>query len=399
MLRCASVLGAGALAVVLASCGAASVAPRALSAAPAKPMGSLRGGCPDVVRNELADIVRRIYAQAVDGRAVVSSVRRLQRSRALADAVARGDRAAVQAAFAPLRHQIVRIELSHAGRAIYRFGAQPSFAPIRGVLRGSDGRVAGTFVLAVTGRAAYAGIVKRLTGADVVFRTGGRAAVHAGVRTVTLPTRDYPSGPLRIDVRIPTPSAALCDASAQDTRANVIALAGRRLLRAESHSPGVAQTLRHTARDPAFRRATARDDRGAIRAAIIDSFFRDHSHHIVRVRVLRGHRLIYDLGGPYVLSPASGTVRSPDGRSAATFILAVQDDTGYIKLMHRFTGADVQLVSPLGRVPGSTLEPGPATIPDHGTIEFGGRRYIARSFDGAAFPSGQLRISLLVPQS
>ena len=90
-------------------------------------------------------------------------------------------------------------------------------------------------------------------------------------------------------------------------------------------------------------------------------------------------------------------MRSPDGRTAATFALAVQDDTGYIKLMHRFTGADVQLVSPLGKVPGSTLSPGPDRIPAHGTLNYRGRRYLANSFDATAFPSGALRISLLVP--
>jgi hypothetical protein len=292
----------------------------------------------------------------------------------------------------------VRIELADRGKTIYRFGRRPSFAPVRGRLRDARGRAVGSFVLAVTDRKAYAGIVRRLTGADVVFRTRARAATRPdGARTVSLPARDYPSGPMHIDVRIPTPSRSLCGTTAQDTRLNTIAYVGRRLLRAESHSRDVTRALRHVARDPAFRRATATNDRRAIRAAIVDDFFRDHGYHIVRVRVTRGATLVYDLGGPYVLQPATGTVRSPDGRTAAGFALAVQDDTGYIKLMHRFTGADVQLVSPLGPVPGSTLEPGPDDIPDRGPVAYRGRRYIADSFTGTAFPSGTLRISLLVP--
>ena len=117
----------------------------------------------------------------------------------------------------------------------------------------------------------------------------------------------------------------------------------------------------------------------------------------MRVRVTRAGKLVYDLGGPYALEPASGIVHSPDGTTAARFSLAVQDDTGYIKLMHRFTGAAVQLVSPLGKVPGSTLEPGPRRIPAAGALSYRGRRYLANSFDATAFPSGKLRISLLVP--
>jgi hypothetical protein len=240
--------------------------------------------------------------------------------------------------------------------------------------------------------------VQRLTGANVVFRSGARAARRAGTSTVSLATHRYPAGRMDIDVEIPTPSRRLCGSDPQETRANAIAYVAKRLLHAEDHSRAVTATVRHVADDPAFRRATADDDRPAIRAAIIDDFFRDHSLHVVRVRVLRAGRLVYDLGGPYVLQPARGTVVSPGGRTAATFMVAVQDDTGYIKLVHRFTGAAVQLVSPLGRVPGSTLDPGPELIPDHGTIAYRGRRYLANSFLGTAFPSGPLRISLLVPR-
>jgi hypothetical protein len=398
MLRWASVLVVGVLTAGLVACGLAPGGRHAPSAAASPPpTSSLAGSCADIVGNELADVARRIYAQAVDGGGVVSAVKRLHRSATLASAVTSGDRAAVEAAFLPVRHQIVRIELFRDGKRIYGFGHSPSFAPIRGTLRGADGRVAGSFVLAVSDRTAYAGIVKRLTGADVVFRTSGHAATHAHRRTVALATSDYPSGPLQIEIEAPTPSRTLCAADPQATRANAIAYVGRRLLRAELHSRDVTQTLRHVAADPAFRRATALNDRPAIRSAIIDDFFRDHSYHIVRVRVMRGARLIYDLGGPYVLQPVTGTVLSPDRRTSATFMTAVQDDTGYIKLMHRFTGAAVQLVSPLGKVPGSTLEPGPDRIPDSGSLTYRGRRYIVESLGGTAFPSGPLRISLLVP--
>jgi hypothetical protein len=350
-----------------------------------------------VARNELADIARRIYEQDVGGGGVVSAVKRLRRTTALATAVAGGDRRAVTGAFLPIRHQIARIELFDRSRLIYSFGHHPSFAPIRGRLDGAHGNAAGHFVLAVSDRRAYASLVKRLTGAAVVFRSGSRRPARADARTVSLPASDYPSGPLQIVVRIPAPSPALCGRTPQVTRANTIGYVGRRLARAEHHSAAVSRTLRHVARDPAFRRATAANDPHALRTAIVDDVFRDHSLHVVRVRVTLRHKPVYDLGGPYALEPARGTVRSPDGRTAARFALAVQDDTGYIKLMHRFTGADVQLVSPLGKVPGSTLEPGPDRIPAHGALTYRGRRYLANSFDATAFPSGTLRISLLVP--
>ncbi|MEA2220960.1 MAG: hypothetical protein QOJ35_3586 [Solirubrobacteraceae bacterium] len=398
MWRSARLVAVGVLAAGLVACGAArSRGPSAAGAvAPLKPASSLAGSCAGVARGELTDVARRIYAQAVHGAGVVTAVKRLRRTTALAAAVASGDRRAVRAAFLPIRHQIVRIELFDRSHLLYSFGRHATFAPIRGRLYDAQGHAVGHFVLAVTDRRAYAALVKRLTGAAVAFRTGPRRPAHG---TVVLPTRNYPSGPLKIDVRLPATSRSLCGSTPQVTRANTIGYVGRRLVRAEHHSADVTRTLRHVARDPAFRRATAANDPRAIRTAIVDDFFRDHSLHVVRVRVMRRHRLVYDLGGPYALEPATGIVRSPDGRTAARFALAVQDDTGYIKLMHRFTGADVQLVSPLGKVPGSTLEPGPDLIPAHGTLTYRGRRYLASSFDATAFPSGTLRVSLLVPLS
>ncbi|UTI64470.1 hypothetical protein NBH00_24420 [Paraconexibacter antarcticus] len=350
--------------------------------------------------HELTDVARRIYGQSVHGRGVATAVKRLHRITALATALETGDRAAVKAVFLPIRHQIVRVELFHARRLVYSYGHAPTFAPIRGTLTDASGKVAGRYVLAVTDQKAYAGLLQRLTGATVVFRHGAGRANHprAGTRIVTIPSHAYPTGaPLSLDVAIPQPSPSLCGATPADTRLNTIGYVGRRLLTAESTSRAVMQTLRHVAMDPAFRAATAAGDPVAIRHAIIFDFFRDHSIHVVRVRVTRGTKLVYDLGGPFALQPASSRVMSPDGRTSATFSLAVQDDTGYIKLMHRFTGAAVQLVSPLGKVPGSTLEPGPDVIPDHGPVTYRGKRYLADSFDGTAFPKGTLRVSLLVP--
>ena len=123
MLRWARLLVVGLLTVGLMACGVSSGVRRASREAAAPDgLGALTGTCGDVARSELADVARRIYAQAVDGGGVVSAVERLQRSPALANAVASGDRVAARAAFAPLRHQIVRIELTGRGKTIYRFG-------------------------------------------------------------------------------------------------------------------------------------------------------------------------------------------------------------------------------------------------------------------------------------
>ena len=45
------------------------------------------------------------------------------------------------------------------------------------------------------------------------------------------------------------------------------------------------------------------------------------------------------------------------------------------------------------------LTPGPAKIPGHGPVSYRHTSYEAFSFDAASFPSGPLRISLLLPLS
>ena len=99
--------------------------------------------------------------------------------------------------------------------------------------------------------------------------------------------------------------------------------------------------------------------------------------HVVRIRATDAHgRLVNDVGGPFVLAPASAPVEL-HGRRVGTATLSIQDDTGYIKLMRRFTGAGVALYTAGGAVPGST--------PLRGEVF---------SFTATAFPSGPLRISL-----
>lgn len=354
-----------------------------------------------MVASELADVARRIYDQSVTGRNVAASVARLQRSAALAEAVARGDRGATRAALQPLlKHQILRIAVFDRSRELVSLGRRAAFAPVSGRLRDAHGRTVGHFLIAVGDDRGYAAFTRRLTGAAVLMRSGRRRLAgalppRARGETYTLRGQAFPAGRLRITLRIARGPGSLCAADPPATRLNAIGLVARRVLRAEGRSRAVTRAVRHVARDPAFRRAVASGDRAATRAAIV-GFFRDDRLHVVRVRATRRRRLLLDVGGPYVLAPAGGVVRAPGGRIAGRFSLAVQDDAGYIKLVHRFTGAEVVLATRARIVPGSTLDPGPTTVPAHGTVAYRGKRYLATTFAGAAFPSGRLRITLLV---
>jgi hypothetical protein len=145
--------------------------------------------------------------------------------------------------------------------------------------------------------------------------------------------------------------------------------------------------------------ALASGERAAVSAAVNSLVF---SHtHVVRLRVTRGGVVLADVGGPYILAPVGGTLRFR-GRVVGRYLLSVQDDLGYVKLATRFIGAPLVLRTGSRTLPvEGVLAPGPASIPDHGPVSYRGTTYEAFSFNASAFPSGPLRISLLlaIPRS
>jgi hypothetical protein len=364
MRRAAAALTLLALPAALSACGASSTASTTPSSS-----------CRQAARSELVAVTRRIYAQAVSGRNEAAAVARIQGSVPLASAVAARNPRAVRAALAPLiKNQIVRIDISAGGRTLARTGSAAAYAPVSGVIS-SGGRVVGRYVLSVGDDRAFTAVTDGLTGATVAFTR------HPAQSTTTFPGTTFPGGRTSVSLALPRQSPAVCGATAADTRLNTIGYVARNLTNAEVQGSAIA------AGDPA-----------AVRAAII-GFFRDSRFHIVRVRAWRGTRLVNDVGGPYVLSPASSSIRGPGGGVVGRFMLSVQDDTGFIKLVHRFTGADVVLDTAAGPVPGSNLFPGPPFAAGLGTVTYRGRSYRDLGFTGTAFPSGRLQVSLLVPRA
>src|SRR5262249_38917850 len=124
--------------------------------------------------------------------------------------------------------------------------------------------------------------------------------------------------------------------------------------------------------------ALERGNRAAIREAVIDLVY---SHtHIVRLRVTRGSEVLADVGGPQILAPVGGTLRQRD-RTLGRYVLSVQDDLGYVKLVSRFIGVPLVLNSG-GRVLSieGAVDPGPTKIAAQGPFSYRGKRYQVFSF-------------------
>jgi hypothetical protein len=123
-----------------------------------------------------------------------------------------------------------------------------------------------------------------------------------------------------------------------------------------------------------------------------------YSHtHIVRLRVLQGGKLLADIGGPYIIAPVGGSLRF-HGRVVGTYLLSVQDDLGFVGLERRLVGVPLILHVGAVRVPlQGTTRTGSVAIPDRGAVVIRGAHFQAYSFDAKAFPTGVVRISLLLP--
>ena len=394
-------------ALLAAACGSSSH-PVSLAADP--PPAS----CRTTVMSTIAAVAMRSYAEVASGRVINGSRAQAARAPALIRALVAGDPIAAASAANRLvdATQIAFLRVQRGGRLVVSIGHGPAIAGTSGVFLAA-GRPVGRFAVAVQGASGYAAVVHGLTGATVLVRRGRSqlaGTLQPGPRSVpddgvvsyrgvsyvvhSFTRPGYPDGSERISLLAPPALFRACAGTPAQTVANVLGPLAMRIYAHENASASEHATLAYMEASPAFTAAVAAGDAAATRAAIV-TFFRSH-RHVVRVRAFRGAQLITDLGGPYVLAPVSGTLHR-NGRVIGSFLTAIQDDAGYVALARAYTGAAVILRVGSRQVPSSTLTPGPAAIPDRGSVLYRGRRYEAFSFNGTAFPGGTLRISLLVP--
>ena len=116
---------------------------------------------------------------------------------------------------------------------------------------------------------------------------------------------------------------------------------------------------------------------------------------IARIEVLRGGHVLASAGAGPAVAPVGGTL---PGTGGARYLLSVQSDRTYTQVTHQVTGAEVVLLAgaaddrrhDLGRSP-------PRHVPASGPLAIGARSFQVASLPGTAYPSGSLRIALLVP--
>ena len=150
----------------------------------------------------------------------------------------------------------------------------------------------------------------------------------------------------------------------------------------------------HVRASQALLRALSSGSPAEVSAAVSALVYAPH-WHIVRLRVLRDGRVAADIGGPDVIAPVTGRIVR-HGRTLGEYVMSVQDDLGYEKLVSRFIDVPVELYRGHTLVMG-TLTPAPALPKAEAHLVVDGTAYRARLFAAKSFPEGTLEVALLVP--
>jgi hypothetical protein len=312
------------------------------------------------------------------------------------------------------RH-LTNLRVVRDGKVLAEVGGA-ALAPVRGELTDADGKPLASFVTSVW---ADGGLITETNGiaeASTVLRSespSGEGATLAGAFELPsgkLPksgtfTHDdrgyefssfavssYPSGdPLRVFVLRTTESLRpLCGASADDTAFNTLTRIARLIYAGEAGARTLPQ-IRRVQRNEPLLQAVARRDPQATRVAV-EALLHEH---IVRLRISAGGRVLAEDGGPYVLAPVRAPLRL-HGKTIGSLMLSIQDDEGYKRLASRLAGLGV-LMYMNGQLVKSTIGYSPGPAPSSGPFSYRGKTYRDYTFDAVAFPTGPLRITVLVP--
>jgi hypothetical protein len=402
-------------ALALVGCGASL--PHADEEARADVDAPTPGSCGASVLGALGHVAARVYSEGIDSERTASAAHMIEGSAALRSAVEAGNAGSARAAAKALiaTGHLTNLRVVRSGKVLVELGG-PALAPLRGTLLGAGKKPIADYVTSVW---AAGGIVAETNGiaeATTVIRSARSAG---DTRTVAgtfplpasrLPTQGtltndgvayqftsyaakaYPdNAPLRVYLLRTLESVKpLCGASDEDTVVNTISRIAHLIYDGEA-GRRTGKQIRRVQENAALLHAVARRDPKATRSAI-EALLHEH---IVRLRVSAGGRLLADVGGPYVLAPVTAPLRQ-NGRTIGSFTLSIQDDEGYKRLANRLAGLDV-LMYMGNKLVKSTVGYSPGTVPASGAVTVNRRSYRAYTFRAEAFPSGPLRITVLIP--
>jgi hypothetical protein len=234
------------------------------------------------------------------------------------------------------------------------------------------------------------GSIHRVPDADA------RADALALPRARTVPA---PAGPASTAAR---PSLSAGEAAARSSLAAAV-LAARRAYSREARGSKLRLQTDRIAADAILLGALARGDvAGARREAQAQLLSpANHLAHVTRISVVRGPRVLVNAtlnsDGVYVVAPARREL-TLHGRHVGTLLVSIQDVTGFVKLVHRRTGAEIVARGGSGQVRESLPAAARARLPASGEVRIAGRTYLVRSFGEVGWGGEPLTVWILLPR-
>ena len=171
-------------------------------------------------------------------------------------------------------------------------------------------------------------------------------------------------------------------------RADTLAGVARRIYHQEAGGAVGHAAVKRIARDRALLAALRSGSPTALRAAALRQLF-NPGKHVVRLSITRGGRRLTDVGGAFVVAPATLRLRG------ALLEASMQDVIGYVKLVHRLTGAEVVVRGAPGHVESSLAGAANVTLPSSGSMTVAGGTYEVRSFRERGYAGEALTVWIL----
>jgi hypothetical protein len=394
----------------LAGCGSTMNSGSTARASGADP----RMSCPETVLDTLGRVVRRVYREGVASERTGSARHLIAASIPLREAVQAGNASAATAAAQALvaGGHMTNLRVVQGHRILADVGG-PALAPLHGKILGAHGAPIAGYVTSVWADEGFIaesdgigeGLVALRANAHSIGgslplapgplpRTGTLTHDHVLYQYTSFAGTAYPSTPLRVYLLKPVrATAAFCGRTSEDTVVNTLSREAALIYAGEAGRRTLPQ-VRRVQGDAALQSAVARRDPAATKLAVEALL----NQHIVRLRVSAGGRVLADVGGPYVLAPVRATL-SAGGRTIGSFVLSIQDDEGYLRLTKRLAGLSVLMYMNAAhpQLVKNSLGPEPGTVPDSGSYTYRGRRFRVFTIHAQAFPSGPLRINVLIP--
>ncbi|MGA2469127.1 MAG: hypothetical protein ABSG64_00370 [Solirubrobacteraceae bacterium] len=368
----------------------------------------------------LADVMgpaQEIAAQEHDGPAERFALATVLSDQALAQGVQAHNMASVRHELLRLLYNhehIVRLRVTRGGHLVMNIGGADVLQPVSGPLL-LAGRQVGRVEISIQDDMGYMLLDQRLLGADAVLRYGSQTEVSdiatgslqlpqsgaitlAGKRYLVgsfFATR-FPSGPLRISVLIGAPPRRIARQTCAGIRADVYAGVVRRVYEASLIGPAATIATDVVGGSLRLRQALQSGAPGPLLSAVSALA---GTNHVIALRVFGGGGRLLAQAGPTAgtIAPVTGALLAPGTQQRiGSYALTVQTAAGDIAIARPLVAAPV-----LMRVDGRPLPgtpDGPAILPASGVVRFHGQRYAVRSFLAGAFPSGAVRVYVLVPQ-